>query len=81
MDYIETPLKSYAKKPVTGIAKTRKSTPKKAKVSNMDKNQYKKAKQAHKAAVVKLKQDIKKHKLLMKQAKLVYKISKMKEAK
>lgn len=80
MDFIETPVKKLGeKKPVTGIAKT--STPKKEKVTNMSKDQFKKTKSAHKAEIAKLKRDIKKHKLLIKQAKLVYKISKMKESK
>ncbi len=55
------------------------------KVSNINKEQYKKAKSAHKVEIAKLKAqraklkgDIKRHKMLIKQAKLVYKISKMK---
>lgn len=89
MEFIATPAKDYKKKkPVTGIAKTKTVTPKKVKISNMSKDQFKKTKSAHKAEIAKikakraeLKQDIKKHKLLIKQAKLVYKLSKMKEAK
>lgn len=90
MDFIETPTKEYGKKkPVTGIAKSAaKSTTKKPKVMNMNKDQFKKAKSAHKAEIAKLKaqraklkNDIKRHKMLIKQAKLVYKITQMKEAK
>lgn len=61
---------------------------KKEKVTDMNKEQLKKAKSTHKAEIAKikaqrakLKQDIKRHKMLMKQSKLAYKISKMKEAK
>ncbi len=83
--FIDTPAKSYKKKPVTGIARAKTQTIKPVKVTNMNKEQFKKAKSAHKAEIAKLKDqrakiksDIKKHKLLIKQAKLVYKISKMK---
>ena len=38
--------------------------------------EWRKAKQEHKVAIKKLRRDIKKHKMLRKQAKLVYKISK-----
>lgn len=58
------------------------------KVTNINKEQYKKAKSAHKVEIAKLKaqraklkSDIKRHKMLIKQAKIVYKISKMKESK
>ncbi len=78
MDFIETPPKDYAKKAKSGVAKTKITKPKK--VENMNKEQYKKTKAAHKVAIRKLKQDIKKHKMLIKQAKLVYKITKMKES-
>lgn len=88
LDFEETPAKDYKKKPETGIAKTKTITPKKVTVSNMNKEQFKKTKSAHKAEIAKikahrakLKNDIKKHKMLIKQAKLVYKISKMKESK
>lgn len=87
-DFLETPPKSYKKKPVTGIARAKTPTPKKAKVTNMSKDQFKKAKAAHKAEIAKikakraeLKADIKRHKLLIKQAKIVYKLSTMKEKK
>lgn len=94
MDFIETPAKEYGKKKhATGIAKSAaksaaKSTTKKPKVTNMNKDQFKKAKAAHKTEIAKikaqrakLKQDIKRHKLLIKQAKIVYKVTQMKEAK
>lgn len=45
---------------------------------DMNKQELTEAKATHKAEIKKLKQDIKKHKLLLKQAKLCYKISKMK---
>lgn len=90
-DFLETPAKSYTKKPVTGIARAKTPTPvkrKEVKITNMNKEQFKKAKSAHKAEIAKLKaqraklkHDIKTHKMLIKQAKLVYKISKMKEVK
>ena len=72
MDYIETARKT--------IKNTPKQTIKKEKI-DMDKQTFIKAKQAHKGEIAKLKQDIKKHKLLMKQAKIVYKLSKMKGGK
>ena len=83
MDFIEMPPKEYGKKkPLTGIAKSAaKSTTKKTKVTNMNKDQFKKTKAAHKAEIAKLKRDIKRHKLLIKQAKIVYKVTQMKEAK
>lgn len=64
----------------------KKSKIKKLKVEkNMDKEKFKKTVQAHKDEIAKckarragLKAEIKKHKLLIKQAKLVYKLSKMK---
>ncbi len=84
---IDIPMKRYDKKPKS-TAPTKIKTPKKVKVTNMSKDQFKKAKSAHKAEIAKikaqrakLKADIKKHKLLIKQAKLVYKLTKMKEAK
>ena len=61
-------------------------TPKKKVIKDMTKEQFNKAKSAHKAEIAKikeqrkaLKQDIKRHKLLIKQAKIVYKLTKMKE--
>lgn len=56
------------------------------KEKDMNKDQYNKTKDGHKAEIAKikelrakLKKDIKRHKLLMKQAKITYKLSKMKE--
>jgi len=46
-------------------------------IKDMNKEQFKKTVKAHKDAIDQLKQDIKKHKLLIKQAEIVYKISKM----
>ena len=74
MDYIETPRKTI-KKPTT----------KKEKI-DMDKQTFIKAKAEHKDKIAKikaqrkqLKSDIVRHKLLIKQAKLAYKLSQMKE--
>ena len=74
MDYIETPRKTI-KKP----------TIKKEKI-DMDKQTFIKAKAEHRDKIAKiraqrkqLKADIKRHKLLMKQAKITYKLSQMKE--
>ena len=74
MDYIETPRKTI-KKPTT----------KKEKI-DMDKQTFIKAKAEHKDKIAKikaqrkqLKTDIVRHKLLIKQAKLTYKLSQMKE--
>ena len=74
MEYIETPRKTI-KKPTT----------KKGKI-DMDKQTFIKAKAEHKDKIAKikaqrkqLKSDIVRHKLLIKQSKIVYKLSKMKE--
>ena len=74
MDYIETPRKTI-KKP----------TIKKEKI-DMDKQTFIKAKAEHKDKIAKikaqrkqLKSDIARHKLLMKQAKITYRLSQMKE--
>ena len=74
MDYIETPRKTI-KKPTT----------KKEKI-DMDKQTFIKAKAEHRDKIAKiraqrkqLKADIKRHKLLMKQARINYKLSQMKE--
>ena len=48
---------------------------------DMNKEQFIKTKSMHKVEIVKLKQDIKKHKLLIKQARIIYKLGKMKEVK
>ncbi len=77
MDYIETARKT--------IKNTPKQTIKKEKI-DMDKQTFIKAKAEHKDKIAKikaqrkqLKADIKRHKLLMKQAKITYKLSQMKE--
>ena len=77
MDYIETPRKTTKQPP--------KPTTKKEKI-DMDKQTFIKAKAEHKDKIAKikaqrkqLKTDIVRHKLLIKQAKLAYKLSKMKE--
>ena len=74
MDYIETPRKTI-KKPTTNKEKI-----------DMDKQTFIKAKAEHKDKIAKiraqrkqLKADIKRHKLLMKQARITYKLSQMKE--
>lgn len=74
MDYIETPRKTI-KKPTT----------KKEKI-DMDKQTFIKAKAEHRDKIAKiraqrkqLKADIKMHNLLMKQARIIYKLSQMKE--
>lgn len=77
MDYIETPAKKYTKKPKPIIEKEK---------IDMDKQTFIKAKAEHKDKIAKikaqrkqLKSDIVRHKLLIKQAKLAYKLSQMKE--
>lgn len=77
MDYIETARKT--------IKNTPKQTIKKEKI-DMDKQTFIKAKAEHKDKIAKiraqrkqLKSDIKRHKLLMKQARINYKLSQMKE--
>lgn len=89
MEFEEMPFTKKKAKTSKVLAQPKTSkTTKKDKVKNMDKNTFKKAKQAHKVEIAKLKaqraklkNDIKRHKMLIKQAKLVYKISKMKESK
>lgn len=87
-NYLDMPAKNYRGKSGqmkrTGAKKTK--TVKKVKAKDMDKEQYKKAKATHKDEIARLKalrakckRDIKTHKLLMKQAKIVYKLSKIKE--
>ena len=77
MDYIETPRKT--------VKNTPKQTTKKEKI-DMDKQTFIKAKAEHKEQIKKLKaqrkqlkSDIKRHKLLIKQVKITYKLSQMKE--
>ena len=77
MDYIETARKT--------IKNTPKQTIKKEKI-DMDKQTFIKAKAEHKDKIAKiraqrkqLKSDIVRHKLLMKQARITYKLSQMKE--
>ena len=77
MDYIETPAKKYTQKP--------KPITKKEPI-DMDKQTFIKAKAEHKDKIAKikaqrkqLKADIKRHNLLMKQARITYKLSQMKE--
>ena len=76
MEYIETPRKTIKKE---------KPTTKKGKI-DMDKQTFIKAKAEHKDKIAKIKaqrkqekQDIKRHKMLIKQAKITYKLSQMKE--
>lgn len=89
MEFEDMPLYIPKKKPsiiTKGI-----TTPKLTKAERalkMSKDQFKKAKADHKIAIAKikaqrkaLKADIKKHKLLIKQAKIVHKLTKMKEEK
>lgn len=76
MTYEETPI---TKRVVSQLPKPK--TPIKKEKIDMNKEQYKKAKADHNAEIAKLKQDIQRHKLLKKQAKLTYKISKMAKSK
>lgn len=79
LDFIEPDAKSYKPKHKIGIervGKLKKQT--KDKAIKMDTNQFKKAKSAHNAEIAKLKQSIKRHKLLIKQAKIMYKLNQMK---
>ena len=77
MDYIETPRKTTKQPPKPTIEKEK---------IDMDKQTFIKAKAEHKDKIAKikaqrkqLKADIKRHKLLMKQVKITYKLSQMKE--
>ena len=77
MDYIEIPRKTTKQPPKPKIEKEK---------IDMDKQTFLKAKAEHKDKIAKikaqrkqLKADIKRHKLLMKQAKIAYRLSKMKE--
>lgn len=83
--YLDIPAKDYSGKKKRHVTKQQK-TIKKVKAKDMNKEQYKKTKAEHKKEIAKLKalrakckSDIKTHKLLMKQAKIVYKLSKIKE--
>lgn len=69
MTYEETPDKKYKQTKKKETSKM--SKPEKAK------EDYTKARATHKIAIKELKGSIKKHKLLMKQAKTVYKLSKL----
>lgn len=71
MKYEETPLKKVVKQ-------LPKPPQNKQDKKDMTKEQYNKAKADHNAAISKLKADIKKHKLLKKQAKITYKLTKIK---
>ena len=77
MDYIEIPRKTTKQPPKPKIEKEK---------IDMDKQTFLKAKAEHKDKIAKikaqrkqLKSDIVRHKLLIKQAKLAYKLSQMKE--
>ena len=77
MDYIEIPRKTTKQPPKPKIEKEK---------IDMDKQTFIKAKAEHKDKIAKiraqrkqLKSDIVRHKLLIKQAKLAYKLSQMKE--
>ena len=77
MDYIETPRKTVKQPPKPTIEKEK---------IDMDKQTFIKAKAEHKDKIAKikaqrkqLKADIVRHKLLMKQARINYKLSQMKE--
>ena len=77
MDYIEIPRKTTKQPPKPKIEKEK---------IDMDKQTFTKAKAEHKDKIAKikaqrkqLKSDIVRHKLLIKQAKLAYKLSQMKE--
>lgn len=79
MTYEETPAKPY-KKP-------KQQKPKKD-ITEVNKEQFQKAKADHKAEIAKIKlnrkqekQDIKRHKMLIKQAKITYKLTQMKASK
>lgn len=68
MEFEETPVKAIkTKKEKPTVKSTTKPTPR---------DEYKQAKATHKEAIKQMRADIKKHKLLIKQAKLTYKLSK-----
>lgn len=84
--FIDMPAKDYSGKPKKRHVAKQKKSIKKAKAKNMNKEEYKKAKAMHKDEIAKLKalrakcrSDIKTHKLLIKQAKIVYKLNKIKD--
>lgn len=83
-DFIDIPFQpSHAFKVTTAKANTKKKAKR-----DMNKDQLSKAKADHKAEIAKIKadikakkQDIKRHNLLLKQAKITYKLTQMKAAK
>jgi HD superfamily phosphodiesterase len=82
LDFIMDEVTAIALQPagvLKPLATQQKQTNKKEKVTDMNKEQYNKAKADHKAEIAKLKNNIKRHKLLMKQAKIAYKLGAMKE--
>lgn len=71
-----------------GIPKEKTKKSKKDKVENMSKDQFKRAKEEHKNEIAKLKsqraqakRDIKMHRLLIRQARIMYKVTKVKGSK
>lgn len=72
--FIETPPKQYKKTTKKAPAKT--AGPEKDETKMDTKAQYKRVKQLHKREIKQAKADIKKHKLLIKQARITYKLSK-----
>lgn len=72
IQFIEAPKKQYNKKPTTHI----KVIGDKEKTNMKKSNDYKKAKSIHKAEIKQLKRDIRTHKLLIKQAKISYQLTK-----
>lgn len=80
-EFIETPGKSYSKPKIKTIKIKQEKT-------DMNKDQFQKAKADHKASIAKIKlsrkqekQDIKRHRMLIKQAKITYKLTQMKASK
>lgn len=72
MKYEPTKKKQYNKKPVIHI----KITDGKGNTDMKPLNDYKETKKMHKLEIKQLKNDIHRHKLLIKQAKIMYKLSK-----
>jgi len=72
IQFIEAPKKQYNKKPTTHITVSNG----KGKTDMKKPNNYKEAKSIHKAEIKKLKRDIRNHKLLIKQAKIIYQLTK-----
>lgn len=81
MNYIETPRQLASPKTIKDVTKTTKKAAAKTNKTKGTKNmppkeEFKKTKTMHKQEIKKLKSEVRQHRLLIKQAKIVYKLKK-----